>query len=183
MALPSKKNPSQLYPESILSEPIHETKWYVAHTKSRREKALANYLVHKQIGYCLPLMKMQQPNSRRERYSFLPLFRGYLFFKGHIEDRYCAYTSNHIATVLEVRDQEKLRKELIQVYRVLSANAPLYPYDFLSEGQRVKIKDGPMKDLEGIIDRKKGDCSLILTVTSIFQSFAVHVDASMVEAV
>jgi transcription antitermination factor NusG len=183
MTISTERNPAQLFPEAILSEPVTDTKWFVAHTKSRREKALAHFLAGRQIGYCLPMMKIRQRSALRDRHSFLPLFSGYLFFKGTLQDRYSAFSSNHVARVLEVEDQEQLREELSRVFQVLSMNVPLFPYDFLSKGQRVRIKDGPMKDLEGIIDRKQSDCKLVLSVTSISQSFAVHVDSSLVEAV
>ena len=183
MALSIEQNPKQLYPENLLQEPVNGTVWWVAHTKSRREKALADFLGDRRVGYYLPLVKTRQPASRRERYSLMPLFSGYLFFKGSAEDRYAAYTSNHIARVLEVSDQETLRDELKLIYQVLDANELLSPCDFFSEGQRVRVKYGPMKGVEGIIDRKNSSCRLVLSVTSIAQSYAVNIEAEMVEAV
>jgi len=183
MALSADQNPRQLFPESVLEEPVNGTVWWVAHTKSRREKALADFLADRGVGYYLPLMKTRQPSSRRERYSFMPLFAGYLFFKGSLDDRYNAYASNQIARVLEVKDQNKLRDELRHINSVLAANELLAPCDFFTEGQRVRVKAGPLKGIEGIIDRKNGGCRLVLTVSSIAQSFAVNVEAEMVKAV
>jgi transcription antitermination factor NusG len=183
MTVSTEENPAQLFPEGILSEPVTHTKWFVAHTKSRREKALAHFLANRQIGYCLPLMQVRQKSARRERHSLLPLFGGYLFFKGTVEDRHSAFSSNHVARVIDVEDQERLRDELAGVLRVLATNVPLIPCAFLRQGQRVRIKSGPLQDIEGIIDRKKDELSLVLSVTTISQSIAVHVDASLVEAV
>jgi len=183
MALAIEKNPAQMFPSDILDEPVNGTLWWVAHTKSRREKALADFLAQHNIGYYLPMVKVRQPNLRRERFSLLPLFSGYLFFKGSRDDRYAAYTSNHIARVLEVGDQEKLRTELFQIARVLEAREHLSPCDFFSEGQRVRITYGPLKGIEGIIERKNGSCRLVLTVSAIAQSYAVNIDAEMVAAV
>ncbi|MCX8044996.1 MAG: hypothetical protein N3B18_12825 [Desulfobacterota bacterium] len=183
MALAIEKNPPPMSPQTILEEPINGTVWWVAHTKSRREKALAEFLGERGIGYYLPMVKSRQPSCRRERFSLLPLFSGYLFFKGDRDDRYHAYTSNHIARVLEVKDQEKLRRELLQIARVIAARELMSPCDFFTEGQRVRVTCGPLKGVEGIIQRKNGSCRLVLTVSAIAQSFAVNIDAEMVAAV
>lgn len=183
MALAGEQNPAALFPDTILDEPVNGTVWWVAHTKSRREKALAEFLCDRGVGYYLPMVKTRQPNAQRARFSLLPLFTGYLFFKGSAEQRYLAYASNHIARVLDVQDQEKLRGELAHIARVLAANELLSPCDFFTEGQRVRVKYGPLKGVEGNIDRKNGSCRLVLSVSSIAQAFAVNVEAEMVEAV
>jgi len=184
MAVRLEQKQSLLYPDTILDEPVNGTMlWWVAHTKSRREKALADFLTLRKVGYYLPLTKKRQPNNRRERYSLIPLFNGYLFFKGNRENRYTAYTSNHIARVLEVKDQERLRTELNHIYQALAANALLSPCDFFSEGQRVRVTHGPLKDIEGVIDRKNGNCRLVLSVSSIGQSLSLNVEAEIVEPV
>jgi len=186
MTLSSENNPAQLFPATVLAEPAAQaaaTRWFVAHTKSRREKALAHYLAGLEVGYCLPMMAVRQRSPRRERYSLRPLFSGYLFFRGTPRDRHSAFASNHVARVLEVEDQERLRRELSGILQVLDSRVPLEPCAFLAEGQRVRIKEGPLRDIQGIIERKKDAWSLVLSVTTISQSIAVHVDASMVEAV
>jgi len=183
MALALDRNPVQMFPDTILEEPINGTVWWVAHTKSRREKALAEFLCERNVGYYLPMAKTRQPCGRRERFSLLPLFAGYLFFKGSRDDRYQAYTSNHIARVLEVNDQENLRHELLQIAHVLAVREAMSPCDFFTEGERVRVTCGPLKGVEGVIQRKNGSCRLVLTVSAIAQSFAVHIDAAMVEAV
>jgi transcription antitermination factor NusG len=182
MALTLKQNPGQVFPENILEEKPNGTTWWVAHTKSRREKKLAGFLASREIGYYLPLIKQRQASNRRERYSFMPLFSGYLFFKGTKQDRYEAYTSNQIARVIEVKNQDMLINELSQTQHLLSNGAPVFPYDFLAEGQRVKVKQGPLQGVEGIITNKKGGYRLVLNITTISHSVAVHIEADMVEA-
>ncbi len=183
MALTLDQNPDPIFPANILEEPINGTTWWVAHTKSRREKTLASFLSAKGIGYYLPLIKKRQASNKRERFSLMPLFSGYMFFKGNKVDRYEAFTSNQIARVIEVKDQDVLLNDLARTQKALSIGGPVYPYDFLAEGQKVKVMFGPMKGVEGIITDKNGHYRLVLNVTTISQSFAVNVEADMVEAV
>ena len=182
MTISLSKNPVSLFPPDVLGSILKEKPWRVAHTKSRREKALAQFLMKKNIGYYLPMLKKRQPNKNRINYSLTPLFSGYLFFKGSLEDRYSTYTSNHIARVIEVKNQLKLIEELRGIRKVLSSGVLVYPYDFLAEGQRVRIRSGPMQGVEGIIDRKKGNYRLVLKVETIVQAIALDLDVEMVEA-
>jgi len=182
MALSEADNPAPAFPAHILETTGDNRVWWVAHTKSRREKALAHFMAGRGIGYYLPLIKKRQPGRGRTRYSLMPLFSGYLFFSGTPEERYRAYTSNHIARVIAIQNQAGLLDELRSIQHVLASGAPVYPYDFLSVGQRVRISSGPMRGCEGIIDRKKGRCRLVLQVQTIAQAIALDLEADMVEA-
>jgi transcription antitermination factor NusG len=183
MTIPPNENPEPLFPEGILNSLQKEKPWRVAHTKSRREKALAKYLRQGGIGYYLPMFYKRQSSKDRRRYSLIPVFSGYLFFKADDFEKRKALRSNHIARIIEVGDEEKLIDELNQIKRMLSADTQVYPYDFISKGQRVRVKKGPLKDVEGWIVRKERNYRLVLSVESIMQSISVTIDADQVEAV
>ena len=61
--------------------------WYVAHTKARNEKALATELTRWSIMNYLPLVERQtrSRNTGRSSRSEVPVFPGYVFFKGTAE--------------------------------------------------------------------------------------------------
>lgn len=183
MTLAADQNPKQLFPDDVFEGASPDIPWRVAHTKSRREKALAAFLSEHHIGYYLPLIKRRQPSRLRTRYAMVPLFPGYIFFKGTAEHRYTAFTSNHISKIIEVVNQEQFIAELTNTYKLLSLNSNVYPYDFLTEGEKVRVTQGPMKGVEGIISYKKGNCRLVVNVTTISHSVAVDVEAGMVEKV
>jgi len=176
----SDGNPATLFPDSILSDNQNGKPWRVAHTKSRREKALANYLSQAGIGYYLPMVKKRQANQARIRFSLMPIFSSYLFFRADDFDRHRALRSNHIAKVLDVRDQAGLIFELLQVEKAIAKGLAVYPYDFIKEGQLVRVIKGPMKNLEGFLIRKNRNCRLVISVNSIMQSISVEIDADHV---
>jgi len=182
MAISIDKNPFQLYPEDLLDN--HDSlsgRWRIARTKSRREKILADFLTSHGIGYYLPMVKKRQPGGKRVRYSLVPIFSGYLFFKSGDFERYQALTSNHIASIIDVSDERRLVRELCQVRKVISLDAPVYPYDFVREGDLVEIARGPFKGLQGVIQRKSKNYRLILNVSGIFQALALEIEAHSVE--
>jgi len=181
MTISLNQNPEALFPADIL-DTIQENKpWHVAHTKNRREKALAHYLARAGIGYYLPMVSRQQSSDKRVRYSLIPVFNGYLFFKADDFERHKAMRSNHIARIIDVGDEIKLVQELSQIEKALSGDTKVYPYDFISEGQWGRVKSGPLKGVEGRVIRKDSNCRLVLSVESIMQSISVSIEADQVE--
>ena len=183
MTLANTQNPEPIFPPDLLSRPAADKPWRVAHTKSRREKALARYLADAGIGYYLPMYKRRQTSQNRVRFSLMPLFSGYVFFRADDFERHRALRSNQIARIIDVRSAEQLIQELQHIQHVISHEASVYPYDYVSEGQMVRVKKGPLKDVEGIIVRKDRHCRLVLSVSTIMQSMAVTIDADMVEPI
>ncbi|MFW6334852.1 MAG: transcription termination/antitermination NusG family protein [Desulfosalsimonas sp.] len=184
MTLAPSENPDALFPADLLETDNPAKPWRIAHVKSRREKALAGFLAKNHIGYYLPMAARKQKSpSGRVRYSLMPVFPGYIFLKADDTDRYTALRTNHIARIIEVPDPDTLVRELKQIRTALTGNMPVYPVDFVSVGQRVRVKKGPMKDVEGTVIRKGRNFRLVLSVTAIAQSVSVELDEDMVERV
>ncbi|MCD6303783.1 MAG: hypothetical protein J7M21_02335, partial [Planctomycetes bacterium] len=107
-------------------------RWYVAHTRSRFEKAFAWDMLHRGIGYFLPLVERLRLSGGRRRRVLLPLFPSYVFFCGREQQRYIAMTTNRLCQVLEVADQRKLIKELTAIERALAGQARLEVHPHLA---------------------------------------------------
>jgi len=157
--------------------------WWVAHTKSRNEKALAHDLIGKGVSYFLPMTWKVQRKSRRTIRSLLPLFGGYLFFCGKENSRLEVLRTNRVANVIEVKNQQKLVDELMQIEQALRAGAPLVPHKYLKAGQRCRVVAGPLMDLQGLIVRAKNAARLVLQVDMLGQAASVEIDTDMIEAV
>ena len=125
--LKSHENPPAIWPEE---ESIRDFRglWWVAHTRSRNEKALAHDLIRKQISYFLPMTWRVRRQRGRTIRSLLPLFSGYLFFCGEEDHRIELLKTNRVANLIEVKDQEKLLQELLQFEHAIRAGARLTPH-------------------------------------------------------
>ena len=131
-------------------------KWWVAHTKSRFEKVFAWDLLHRKIGYFLPMIRKIKISGGKKRHVVLPLFSSYVFFCGDDEDRYWAMTTNRLCQTIPVVDQAGLICELTAIEKAILGKAQLDPYPFAVVGSRCRITSGAFKGLEGtIIDRGK----------------------------
>jgi transcription antitermination factor NusG len=57
------------------------------------------------------------------------------------------------------------------------------PYPYISIGQRVRIRSGALKDVEGVLVRKKENLRVVISVDSIMRSVLLEVDIAEVEFV
>lgn len=180
--LKESENPPITWPESR-SIASFEGTWWVAHTKSRNEKALAWQMVRKEICYFLPMTWKVSRKKGRTLRSLMPVFPGYLFFCGQEEDRLEVLKTNRTAHLLSVRNQPQLVKELLPIETVLRAGQPVVPHEYLKVGQRCRVIAGPLLGTEGFILQTPKKAKLILQVQMLGQAASVEIDMDMVEKV
>jgi transcriptional antiterminator RfaH len=180
--LKESENPSIIWPEQISISDFVGL-WWVAHTRSRNEKALAHDLVSKDISYFLPMSwRVRRRRGRRIR-SLLPLFSGYLFFCGDENKRLELLKTNRVANLIEVKDQAKLLAELVQVEHALRTGANLTPYKYIRSGQYCRVIAGPLADLQGIVVKTKNTMRLVLQIDMLGQATSVEIDTEMIEVI
>jgi transcriptional antiterminator RfaH len=174
------ENPPILWPQEESIQDF-EGQWWVVHTRSRNEKALAQDLISKDISYFLPMSWKVSRKSRRTIRSFLPLFSGYLFFCGKEDERVELLKTNRVANLIEVDNQQKLLDELVQVNQALQSGAPLTPHNYIKKGQRCRVISGPLMGMEGIVVRSNNAVRLVLQIDMLGQAASVEIDVDMIE--
>lgn len=175
-------NPPMAYPECM--SPAREAgPWHVAHTKARREKALARTLLSWEVRYFLPMVERLTIVRRRKVTVLWPLFGGYLFFVGDELVRDRVVRTNHVARILRVWDQVRLVDELCQIHRALVGRAKLDPYPFIRNGCRCRVRCGPLAGLEGVVVVRKNIARLVLQVEMLGRAAALEIDAALLERV
>ena len=174
------KNPPVVYPPNRTVRDL-TGQWWVAHTRSRHEKALAVDLQSMGVQYFLPMVQRTQIISGRRFRCLHPLFPGYVFFVGDSEDRYRALTTSHIANVINVVDQAQLVHELSQIELALTNPAGLDPFPFLQEGKRCRIARGALAGIQGVVVHRSGTTRLVLQIEMLGQAVATEIDPSLLE--
>jgi transcriptional antiterminator RfaH len=182
-----------LYPDHLL-EPVDEWSseawrddgsdrhWWLVYTKARQEKALARYLLARQIPFYLPLVPKANLVRGRRVESHLPLFAGYLFLYGDGEQRGEMLTSNRVSQTHRVEDSFGLRRDLRQVNGLIQAGAPLTLEQRLMPGQSVRVRSGPFKGTSGTLISRRGDTKLLVAVDFIGQGVSIEIDDFQLEA-
>ena len=174
------ENPPIIWPQADSIRDF-EGQWWVVHTRSRNEKALAQDLKSKDISYFLPMSWKVSRKSRRTTRSLLPLFNGYLFFCGKENERIELLKTNRVAHLIEVDNQQKLLDELVQVNQALQSGAPLTPHNYIKEGQKCRVIAGPLMGLEGIVVRSNNATRLVLQIDMLGQAASVEIDVDTME--
>src|SRR5687768_8107191 len=110
--------------------------WHVLHVKSRQEKALTADLRAMGIAHFLPLVRQVRFHGGRKATVEAPLFPGYVFLRGSLDETYTADRTRRVAGIIKVADQKHLEWELRNIHLALSRQAPLMAYAHLKRGVR-----------------------------------------------
>lgn len=159
--------------------------WWVAHTKSRFEKAFAWDLLRRGIGYYLPLIERVRISGGRRRKVLAPLFTSYVFFCGGDDARYEAMTTDRLCQAIAIPDQGQFLSQIDAVHKALASNAQLDPFlqrPFLAAGKRCRITTGPFMGIEGIVISRDRKTKIVLEVSILGQAVVMEIDPSLLEA-
>jgi transcription antitermination factor NusG len=152
--------------------------WWVLHTRPNCEKAIATYLLHREISYYLPLYRqtVKVGNLGRTRTSDIPLFNGYICFALDREDHRLLYDTKKFVRIITVEDQELFVKELDGISKAVETEMDLLVHRGLVPGRRVRILSGPLAGHEGVVMRSRGEKKVALSVHMFNQSVVVKLD-------
>ena len=176
------ENPPMIWPaESSIKD--FGGVWWVAHTKSRNEKALARQMQKKNISYFLPLTEKVYRKSRRVMRSMLPLFSGYVFFCGGENDRLEVLKTNRVAQILQINDQQHIVAELLPIEKALTNGMNLLPHSYIKAGQQCKVIAGPLMGIEGLVASDQNKTRLVLQVDILGKATCLEIDTALLEIV
>ncbi|MCA9176571.1 MAG: hypothetical protein KDB14_18915 [Planctomycetales bacterium] len=194
--MPVLDREESFYPASLLDAPHapaqgpsrtddadDEPRWWVLHTRSRQEKAVARDLRLAKVSHCLPLTPQSKLQRSRKKTAFVPIFGNYVFLYGTQDDRLTALKTNRVAHALEVPDQIQLERDLLQLKRLIHLEVPLTIESKLQVGQRVRVKSGSLAGLEGTILERVRPSRLVVAVNYLQQGVSLQIDDFMLEAI
>jgi transcription antitermination factor NusG len=168
-------------PEIVCREGMD--KWFVLRTKSRQEKVIANDLRARGAHFFLPLVIRPRYFGGHKLNVELPLFPGYLFLWGVVDDAYAVDRTKRIAQIIPVYDQKRLDSELRQIHRALCAGHTLDPYPYLRQGITVEVREGPLHGVRGIVESRAQLARIILRVDILGQAVSLETDGALVDIV
>jgi len=165
----------------LLTQDDPRKRWFVLHTKSRREKKVADRCACLNVRHYLPLRKSITGRKGRRHMTDVPLFPGYIFCYLDDPERWRLLQTGHIANSLHVADQQALLDDLRNIQHAVQQGAYLEPAAMVKRGQRVRIVDGPLTGLEGLVRRRAGHYRLVLNMDCIQQAVDCEIDVLMVK--
>lgn len=165
---------------------ISEYYWYAVHVRSRHEFKVLNRLTVAGIDVFLPVVERLNKWKDRKKLVSFPLFPGYLFVHIHkIYDTMLAILKTpgvvRFIGIIPGEPEPVPDEQIDSLKRLVESKENLDPYPYLKEGQRVRIKKGPLAGVEGILTEKAGQHILVLSVDILRQGVSIKIDASDVE--
>ncbi|HXY61779.1 MAG TPA: UpxY family transcription antiterminator [Nitrospirota bacterium] len=161
--------------------------WYVVYVKSRHEFVVHDELLRKGMEALLPSYRKTSQWKDRRKLIEHPLFPGYVFVKVPAYPGaflYVLKTRGIVTFVsLESSTPTPVDPEEIASLRLLmesGRHVEIYPH--LKEGTRVRVKNGPLQNAEGILSRKENDYLFSVNVELLGRSVAVKISAEDIDA-
>src|SRR6476660_6994131 len=162
---------------------MNEVAWYVAHTRPRCEKKLAEYCERAEFLVTLPLYRSVKKYRGKTVVFEKPLFPNYVFLRLQQHQRQKVYQSDYVANLLDVPDQAEFDQQLNDILLALETDLEVVLAPQIKAGSRVKIKSGPLRGVEGYVEQRSGSVYVILRLDFISQAAAVKVEATDLELV
>lgn len=172
-------------PSGAVSVSICQKNWYALYTCAQHEKRVASELESREVTNFLPVYRSLRRWRDRRVELDLPLFPGYLFVHLELNDRLRVLQVPGVVKIVGFNGQPQPvdECEISALRNTVGALLRIEPFPYLTTGCRVRIRQGPLAGIEGILLRKKKQCRLVLSLSLIASSVAVEIDASDVERV
>jgi transcription antitermination factor NusG len=156
--------------------------WFAVAVKPRFDKAVARTLESKGFETLLPLYKTQHRYAARSKVSELPLFPGYVFCRFNALTQLPILTTPGVTQILGTGNTPLAlsEEEIVSIRVAIQANIPLQPFPFLQAGHRVRIEEGALRGVVGLVVRIKDCMRLILSITLLQRSVLLEIDRSHV---
>jgi len=165
--------------------PERQARWFAVYTTCRHEKRVAQHLGQRQIEHFLPLYRAQHRWKDGTRAALeLPLFPGYVFVRIDPRVRVSVLEVPGVVSIIGTASRPAPLPDFeVEVLRAGLDPMRVEPHPLITIGQRVRIKNGALAGIEGIVVRRKGSLRVVLTLDLLMQSIAIEVDGDGVEPV
>jgi transcription antitermination factor NusG len=165
---------------------ISEAEWYALYVRSKHEFIVHEGLLRKNIETFLPAVPVQKHWKDRRKIINFPLFPGYLFV--HIN-----HDPEKLVNVLKTTGAVRIlssengnpipvpTEEIYSLRTMIENGQDIDVYPRLIEGARIRIKTGPLRGIEGVLQMKGPEYMCIVNVEILGRSVGIRIYADDLE--
>ena len=159
---------------------VEPREWFAIAVKPRHEKSVAQALDTKGYETFVPLYKHRNRYAARLRDFELPLFPGYVFSRFELFKRLPVMITPGVTRILGVGPNPTPLdpNEIASLRKTLDKALSARTIPFLQTGSKVRICEGPLQGVLGIIVSVRGEPRIVLSATLLQRSVMVEVDSS-----
>ncbi len=172
--------------KSIYGGLNNEPHWYVLATRHHHEKKVNERLQQKGVTCYLPLYSTYHDWSDRKKKVLEPLFSCYVFVNMALKERFTILQTegvirlvsfNHIPVPIP-------EKQINSIRQLLGETISIEKVDYWVVGQEVEVIGGPLKGIQGVLQKIKNQSSkLVIAIEAFRQGIAVEIDTCLVKPI
>jgi transcription antitermination factor NusG len=168
---------------NMQEQSVAPTSWLVIHTLSRAEKKLAEWARREGFRVELPTYaSVKRYRGKVVRFEKV-LFPGYVFVVAEGRDGARIQQNRHAARVLVPPDMGEFNRQFREILSAIDAGLEIRPVSGVQVGTRVRISSGPLRGMEGLVERLEAPLGLVLRLDFISEAAAVRLETADVEVV
>jgi len=160
--------------------------WYAIQTLHQWEDKVTSFLGNKDVESYLPVWKEIHQWSDRKKVIRRPLFSGYTFARLILNPnvRKAVLVTNGVIDFVGSSGAACAipQKQIDDLQQVLSQSLPCTLSPFLRTGQRVRVREGCLRGVEGVVT-KNNPKHLVLSIDLIEKSLTIEIQGFEVELV
>ncbi|MGC4055479.1 MAG: UpxY family transcription antiterminator [Paludibaculum sp.] len=151
--------------------------WYALTVRPQHERTVELALSARGLTTYLPLFETVRKWSDRFKKLVVPLFPGYIFCRFDGSSRVQVLKTPGVISIVSTGQTPTPvpDSEVEAVQKMLASGSPVEPCDYLKEGERVRIGDGPMAGIEGILLEVRDAYRLVVAIELFQRSVAVQI--------
>lgn len=155
--------------------------WFALHVKSRMEQTTGELLRAKGYEIFVPTYKPVESRSS----VHMPLFPGYAFCRFDPDIRCPILTTPGVLRVIGYgrRPAVVCETEIEAIRKIVLSSVEAKPHEYLTTGQVVLVKQGPLRGIVGKIVSVQSATRLIVAITLLQRSVSVNMDLEWVQPV
>jgi transcription antitermination factor NusG len=156
--------------------------WYGVRTKHNHESVAASALAGKGYEQYLPLYRWRRRWSDRVINSNVPQFPGYVFCRFDATRRLPILTTPGVISIVGFGKGPTpiSESEIEAIQLILRSGLSTERCPFLHEGQRVRVNQGSLEGLEGLLLKNKSEWRMMVSITMLQRSVSVEIDRDWV---
>ena len=162
---------------------IPSRQWFAVHTRYQHEHQVNDQLGRKGFETFYPTCSRWQQWSDRKKKVSQALFPGYLFVTEIANRRLQVVETPGVCGIVSIAGvpAPSPTTEIEAIQRAVTSPYPVEAHSYLNSGDHVRVVEGPLLGVNGILVRNEKSTRLVLSVELLGRSVAVELDAQSVE--
>jgi transcription antitermination factor NusG len=173
----------ELCPRLAVIPPSDSTaRWFAVTVKPQQESVVRDGLEFHGLETFVPTYCSARRWSDRIKHLQRPLFPGYVFCRFQLENRLTVLRTVGVRSIVTFGSKMGVISdaELDQIRRIAKSGSLTEPWQYLRTGQHVRIHQGPLTGLHGIMVEVRNTFRVVVGIEMLQRSVAVQLERSQV---